>query len=231
MRCFVLDRREFFTGVSIIALCAALGAPTEAFAQRVAPSGPPPATVPLEDLAEPSPLGDMTMGKDDAPITIIEYASMTCPHCAHFTVETFPKLKEKYIDTGKVKFIFREFPLDPLAAGASMLARCADKDKFFSLLDLLFHTQTQWAVQNPIEPLFNVVKQAGFSRESFNSCLDTRNNENSRKILNAIESTRNRGADKLQVSSTPTFFINGKRVSGALSIEEMEKELAPYLKA
>jgi len=95
----------------------------------------------------------------------------------------------------------------------------------------IFHTQTQWAVQNPIEPLFNVVKQAGFSRESFNSCLDTRNNENSRKILNAIESTRNRGADKLQVSSTPTFFINGKRVSGALSIEEMEKELAPYLKA
>jgi len=187
--------------------------------------------VPLEDLAEPSPLGDMTLGKDDAPITIIEYASMTCPHCAHFTIETFPKLKEKYIDTGKVKFIFREFPLDPLAAGASMLARCADKDKFFSLLDLLFHTQTQWAVQNPIEPLFNVVKQAGFSRESFNSCLDTRNNENSRKILNAIESTRNRGADKLQVSSTPTFFINGKRVSGALSIEEMEKELAPYLKA
>jgi protein-disulfide isomerase len=216
----------------MIALCAAMAAPMDAFAQRAqqAPA-PGPSTVPQADLAEPSPLGDMTMGKDDAPVTIIEYASMTCPHCAHFTVNTFPKLKEKYIDTGKVRFIFREFPLDPLAAGASMLARCAEKEKFFPVLDLLFHTQAQWAVNNPIEPLFNVVKQAGFTREAFNSCLDTRNNEASRKILDAIESTRNRGADKLKVASTPTFFINGKRVTGSVSIEELDKEIAPYLKA
>lgn len=219
----MLSRRDFVTGVSVAALCAAIGAPTVSWAQ--------PAMVPLADLAEPSPLGDMAMGKEDAPVTIIEYASMTCPHCAHFTVNTFPKLKEKYIDTGKVRFIFREFPLDPLAAGASMLVRCTDKDKFFSVLDLLFHTQAQWAVQNPLEPLFNVVKQAGYSRDSFNACLDTRSNENSRKILDGLESTRNRAADKLKVTSTPTFFINGKRVTGALSFEEMEKEITPYLKA
>ena len=220
----MLTRREFNTGVSVIAICASANLPTAALAQRAD-------MVPSGDLAEPMPLGDMVMGKDDAPVTIIEYASMTCPHCAHFTIETFPKLKERYIDTGKVKYIFREFPLDPLAAGASMLARCGDKDKFFSLLELLFSTQNQWAVQNPIEPLFNVVKQAGYSRETFNACLDTRANENSKKILSAIESTRNRAADKLKVTSTPTFFINGKRVPGALSIEELEKEIAPYLKA
>jgi protein-disulfide isomerase len=219
----VLTRREFSTGVSFVALCALAGLPTLAQAQSD--------TVPVSDLAEPSPLGDMAMGSENAPVTIIEYASMTCPHCAHFTVETFPKLKERYIDTGKVRYIFREFPLDPLAAGASMLARCADKDKFFSLIDLLFNTQNQWAVQNPLEPLFNVVKQAGFSRDSFNACLDTRNNENSRKILAGIESVRNRAADKFKVASTPTFFINGKRMPGALSIEELDKEIAPLLKA
>ncbi len=218
----MINRRVFFAGVSILALCA--GMPAGVRAQSVD-------KVPLADLAVASPLGDMVMGAENAPVTIIEYASMTCPHCAHFAVETFPKLKERYIDTGKVRYIFREFPLDVVAAGASLLARCADKDKYFSLLDLLFHTQVNWAVQNPLEPLFDVVKQAGFSRESFNACLDTKNNENSRKILNGIESTRNHAADKLKVTSTPTFFINGKRVTGALSIEEMEKEITPYLKA
>jgi len=220
----VLTRREFNTGVSVVAIAAVAGLPNMAFAQRSD-------TVPAKDLAEPMPLGDMVMGKDDAPVTIIEYASMTCPHCAHFTVETFPKLKERYIDTGKVKYIFREFPLDPLAAGASMLARCADKSKYFSLIELLFSTQNTWAVQQPLEPLFNVVKQAGYSRETFNTCLDTRNNPDSKKILSAIESTRNRAADVLKVTSTPTFFINGKRLPGALTIDELEKEIAPYLKA
>lgn len=220
----MLTRREFNTGVSVVAMVAVAGLPNMALAQRAD-------TVPANELAQPMPLGDMVLGKDDAPVTIIEYASMTCPHCAHFTVETFPKLKEKYIDTGKVKYIFREFPLDPLAAGASMLARCADKGQYFSLIELLFSTQNTWAVQQPLEPLFNVVKQAGYSRDAFNACLDTRNNENSKKILSAIESTRNRAADVLKVTSTPTFFINGKRVPGALSIEELEKEIAPYLKA
>lgn len=220
----MLTRREFNTGVSVVAICAVAGMPNLAFAQRAD-------MVPQKDLDEPSPLGDMVLGKQDAPVTIIEYASMTCPHCAHFTAETFPKLKERYIDTGKVRYIFREFPLDPLAAAASMLVRCGDKDKSMSLIELLFSTQEQWAVRNPVEPLFNVVKQAGYSRENFEKCLDTRTNEDSKKILSAIESTRNRAAEVLKVNSTPTFFINGKRLPGALSIEELEKEIAPYLKA
>jgi protein-disulfide isomerase len=222
MRYPVLSRSEFTTGVSLLALCALTGLPQAALAQ---------ATVSTTDLAEPSAIGDMALGSDKAPVTIIEYASMTCSHCAHFAVTTFPKLKERYIDTGKVRYIFREFPLDPLAAGASLLARCADKDKYFSIVDLLFHTRDQWAIQNPIEPLFNVVKQAGFTREAFNACLDTKNNENSRKILAAIEAGRNRASDKFKVQSTPTFFINGKRVAGAISIEEIEKEILPLLKA
>ena len=220
----MLTRREFATGVSLLALCAVAGLPNEALAQRAD-------TVPPADLADSGGLPDMAMGAENAPVTIIEYASMTCPHCAHFTIETFPKLKERYIDTGKVRYIFREFPLDALAAGGSLLARCADKDKYFSLIDLLFHKQADWAVNNPIEPLFNVVKQAGYSREAFNACLDTRNNEQSRKLLAGIESMRNRAADKFKVQSTPTFFINGKRVAGAISIEEIEKEIAPYIKA
>jgi protein-disulfide isomerase len=223
MRYPVLSRREFTTGVSLLALCALAGLPKLALAQSN--------MVSTADLAEAGPLGDMAMGAENAPVTMIEYASMTCSHCAQFTVVTFPELKKRYIDTGKVRYIFREFPLDPLAAGASLLARCADKDKYFSLVDLLFHTRDKWAVPNPIEPLFEVVKQAGYSREAFNSCLDTKNNENSRKILAAIEAGRNRAADKFKVTSTPTFFINGKRVPGALSIEEIEKEIAPFLKA
>src|SRR5271165_3786716 len=108
------------------------------------------------DLAPAGPLGDQVLGADNAPVTIVEYASMTCPHCAQFQAKTFPKLKERYIDTGKVRFIFREFPLDPLAAGAFMLARCADKDKYFAVIDLLFGTQRDWVVPNPLQPLLNV---------------------------------------------------------------------------
>ena len=96
---------------------------------------------------------------------------MTCPHCAHFHETTYPELKKRYIDTGKVRFIFREFPLDPLAAGASMLARCADKEKFFPLIETLFQMQRTWAVDKPIPPLMAIAKQAGFSEQSFNACL------------------------------------------------------------
>ena len=94
---------------------------------------------------QPGPLGEQALGSDKAPVTIIEYASMTCPHCAHFAIETFPKIKEQYIDTGKVRWIFREFPFDPIAAGAFMLAAAPGKDKFFPVVDLLFRTQMTWA--------------------------------------------------------------------------------------
>jgi protein-disulfide isomerase len=181
--------------------------------------------VPDADLAPAGPLGDLVMGAENAPVTIIEYASMTCPHCAQFQARTFPKLKERYIDTGKVRFIFREFPLDPLAAGAFMLARCADKDKYFAIIDLLFGTQRDWVVPNPLQPLLNVAKQAGYTEETFNACLKNQ------QVLDGIQNVRDRAAKVLNVESTPTFFVNGKRVLGDVSIEDLEKEMKPYLKA
>jgi protein-disulfide isomerase len=161
-------------------------------------------------------------------VTIIEYASMTCSHCADFHNKTYPKLKERYIDTGKVRFIMREFPLDPLAAGAFMLARCAgkdDKNKYFAMVETLFHQQRDWLVQRPLDPLKAIAKQAGFSEQTFEQCLANQ------QVLNGIEQVRQRAAEKLGVNSTPTFFINGKIQRGAISIEELDRQIEAYLKS
>ena len=172
----------------------------------------------------PGPLGDQVLGADNAPVTIVEYASMTCPHCSHFHETTYPELKKKYIDTGKVRFIFREFPLDPLAAAASLLARCAGKDKYFPLIEAFFAQQKDWVVQKPLQPMFAIAKQAGFTQQSFDECLANQ------QMLNGIEESRTRAATKFNVTSTPTFFINGKIFRGALTVEELDKQVAPYLK-
>ena len=182
------------------------------------------AEVSMADLMAPGHLGDEAMGAADAPITIVEYASMTCPHCAHFHQSTFPEMKKKYIDTGKVRFIFREFPLDSLAAAGSMLARCAGKDKFFPLIEALFSQQADWVVQKPLQPMLAIAKQAGFTQQTFDECLANQ------QILNGIEESRNRAATRFNVNSTPTFFINGKIFRGALTVEELDKQVAPYLK-
>jgi protein-disulfide isomerase len=175
------------------------------------------------DLLVPPPLGDRTLGKDDAPVTIVEYASMTCPHCAHFHETVYPELKKRYIDEGKVRFIFREFPLDPLAAGASMLARCADKDKFYPLIETLFQQQRQWAVEKPIPKLLALAKQAGMSEQTFNACLSDQ------KMLDAMQAEQKRATDKFGVNSTPTVFVNGKKVVGGTTIEDLAKIIDPLL--
>jgi protein-disulfide isomerase len=181
-------------------------------------------TVSPEDLAHAGPDGDVVLGSDKAPVTIIEYASMTCPHCAHFSATTFPELQKRYIDTGKVRFIFREFPLDALAAAGFMLARCAGKDKFMPIVETLFAKQTDWVVKEPIEPLKSIAKQFGFTEETFNQCLANQ------QVLNGIQAVRDQAVQKLGVNSTPSFFINGKKLVGDLSIEQMAKEIDPYLK-
>ena len=214
-------RRQFLLTVSALVLAGALaGSGIEMLGGTAAAQ-----TVAQAELMQPGPLGDVAMGDANAPVTIIEYASMTCSHCASFAVNTFPTLKEKYIDTGKVRFIFREFPFDPTAAGAFMLARCAGNDKYFAVVDLLFHTQRTWAVEKPLAPLLATVKQAGFTEESFKACLANQ------KMLEGIEWVRNRASDKFKVESTPTFFINGKKQTGALSIEELDKLIQPLLKS
>jgi protein-disulfide isomerase len=179
----------------------------------------------VADLMQPNPLGEMSLGDANAPITVIEYASMTCPHCAHFSETTFPELKKRYIDTGKVRFIFREFPLDRLALAGFVLARCAGPDKYFPVIETLFAQQRDWVVQKPLQPLLAIFKQVGMSEQTFNSCLDNQ------QLAEGIDKVRSQAADKFGVNSTPTFFVNGKRVNGALTIEEMEKEFAPYLKS
>jgi len=180
---------------------------------------------PIADLMQPNPLGEMALGDEKAPITVIEYASMTCPHCAHFSEATFPELKKRYIDTGKVRFMFREFPLDQLAAAGSILARCAGPDKYFPLIETLFAQQRDWVVQKPLAPLMAIAKQAGLTQQAFETCLDNR------ELLEGIEKVRNQASEKFGVNSTPTLFVNGKRMPGALSIEELEKEFAQYLKS
>jgi protein-disulfide isomerase len=179
----------------------------------------------VADLMQPNPLGEMSLGDANAPITVIEYASMTCPHCAHFSETTFPELKKRYIDTGKVRFIFREFPLDRLALAGFVLARCAGPDKYFPVIETLFAQQRDWVVQKPLQPLLAIFKQVGMSEQTFNSCLDNQ------QLAEGIDKVRSQAAEKFGVNSTPTFFVNGKRVNGALTIEEMEKEFAPYLKS
>jgi protein-disulfide isomerase len=181
-------------------------------------------TIPMADLMVPPGLGDRSLGKDDAPVTVVEYASMTCPHCAHFHETTYPELKKRYIDTGKVRFIFREFPLDPLAAGASMLARCADKEKFFPLIETLFQMQRTWAVEKPIPALMAIAKQAGFSEQSFNACLSDQ------KMLEALQAEQKRATDKFKVNSTPTLFINGRMQKGGATIDDLAKVIDPLLK-
>jgi protein-disulfide isomerase len=148
---------------------------------------------------------------------------MTCTHCATFHAKTWPTLKSKYIDTGKVRFVLREFPLDPLATAGFMLARCAGNDKYYAVVDLLFAQQKNWAfTDKPLQGLSGLVKQAGFTQESFEACLKNQ------QIYDAVNAVRDRGA-KLGVDSTPTFFINGQIQRGAISVEELDKILAPLV--
>jgi protein-disulfide isomerase len=177
-----------------------------------------------DELMVAGPLGEIALGDPSAPVTVIEYASMTCSHCAHFHETTFTPFKEKYIDTGKVYFIFREFPLDPLATAAFMLARCLPEERYLPLVDILFRQQKNWAfTDDPSGALLNIVKQAGFTQETFNTCLTNQ------QILDGVNWVKNRGAQDFEVSATPTFFINGTKKSGALSLETLDQEIEPLL--
>jgi protein-disulfide isomerase len=212
-----ITRRDFVVAASAVLAAAALfGSAPLAFAQ-----GPT-----QEELMRPGPLPDLVLGNADAPVTIIEYASMTCPHCANFHKSTYAALKTKYIDTGKVRFIFREFPLDELAVAASMLARCVgDGDKSMAMIDVLFASQDKWAVRAPIPVLQQIAKQAGITQEGFEKCLGDQ------KLYNDILAVRERGSKDYKVESTPTLFVNGKVQKGGASIEDLEKLMAPFFKS
>ncbi len=181
------------------------------------------AAVSVEELMKPGELPDIAVGSADAKVTIVEYSSMTCGHCGRFATGVFPELKKKYIDTGKVRFVSREFPLDNLAAAASMLTRCVDKSKAFDMTETLFATQDKWLGNEPLPKLMEVAKQAGFTKESFETCLKDQ------KLLDQLVSARKAAGEKFQISATPTFFINGQRLTGGYQLADFEKAIDPLL--
>jgi len=176
----------------------------------------------VAELMAPGPLEDMVLGKADSPNVIVEYASMTCPHCALFQKTVFPEVKAKYIDTGQTRFILREFPLDGLAVAAFMLARCAGPDRYYPMIDGLFETQETWAVPggDGKEKLLLIAKQAGFSKEKFDQCLGDK------ELFNKIVEVRKQAHEKFGVDSTPTFFVNGKRLTGEQQFKDFEAALS-----
>ncbi len=208
-----LTRREALAGGGAIAMAAML--PSLAVAQE---------KVAVSDLMAPNALPDVWLGKADAPVTIVEYASMTCSHCAAFHNGTFKELKTKYIDTGKVRFTLREFPFDPLAMAGFMVARCEGPEKREAMIELLFAHQREWVNDKPLEGLTTLIKQAGMSEEAFKKCLDDK------EMYDKIGQIRDRGSQKFSVSSTPTFFVNGVKISGNQPLAEFEKIMAPMLK-
>ncbi len=172
--------------------------------------------VDMAKLLQPGPLKDIFIGNADAKVTIVEYASMTCPHCRQFHEATLPTITEKYLNTGKARLVLREFPFDPRAAAAFMLARCSGDDKYYAMVSALFQQQDNWAgAEDAKAALLQLARLAGFSQESFEKCLSDQT------LLNNVNAVRDLGSKDFGVESTPTFFINGKKYAGAMTVDQM----------
>lgn len=224
----ILTRRAFSALLSMTGATALLGISPFKFPDLIGEA----AAQTAAEIATPSPLGDMALGPENASVTIIEYASMTCPHCASFTNTVFPKLKSEYIDSGKVRFIFREFPLDEVAAAGSIVARCIAKDNastYFALVDAMFKQQNDLA-RTPLPTLKRIGKQAGMSEEAVEACLDKKT-ETGKRLLDGIVQTLDHANTKLKVNSTPFFFVNGTPLKGDTSFEAFDKMIKPLLKS
>ena len=217
----MITRRAFTAALSLAGLAALAGlSPLRLIADAMAQGA--------SDVAKPVSLPDMALGPANATVTITEYASMTCPHCAAFTETVFPKIKSEFIDSGKIRFVFREFPLDIKAAAGSMLSRCIAKDdsgKYFAVVDLLFKQQNDWVTKNTTETLTRIGKQAGLSQQAVENCLKDQ------ALLDKIAADQKFASEVLKVNSTPTFFINGEMVKGETSFEEFDKKIKSLLKS
>lgn len=182
-------------------------------------------SVPVADLMAPQALPDNTLGDPNAPVTIVEYASMTCPHCASFHNEVFEQFKAAYIDTGRVYFVFREFPLDPVAAAASALARCAPggSEGYLAMVEILYETQPTWSrSENPAAALQQIGAQAGITPAEFEACLSNQ------ATVDGIYAVHDRGIE-LGVNATPTFFVNGARYPGVVTMDRWATIIDPLL--
>jgi protein-disulfide isomerase len=208
------------TGALLVSLVAPRGSRTETAAKTTRKRANKLSTA---ELMKPGPLPDLSIGKAEAPVTIVEYASMTCPHCANFHNTVLPALKEKYIDKGLARLVFREFPFDEKGALAAMVARCAGNERALPLISVLFSKQDDWvqAKTDFLQKLFGYAQQAGFTKQAFDNC---RQDE---KLLKNLVAMRDRGV-AFGVNATPTFFVNGKKLAGA-TIEDFDKAIGPVL--
>jgi protein-disulfide isomerase len=216
-----ITRRAFTAVLTLTGFAALAGfSPLRLIAEAMAQSA--------SDVAKPVSLPDMALGPANAPVTVTEYASMTCPHCAAFNENVFPKIKSEYIDSGKVRYVFREFPLDIKAAAGSMLARCIAKDdagKYFAVIDMLFRQQNDWVTKNTTETLTRIGKQAGLSQQAVEDCLKDQ------ALLDKISADQKFANEVLKVNSTPTFFINGEMIRGETSFADFDKRIKSLLKS
>lgn len=185
------------------------------------------AVAPLSLIARPAAAqdsdvtaNDRILGDPNAPVTIIEYASLTCPHCAQFHANTLPDIKKNWIDTGKARLVYRDYPLDGVALQAGALARCVDEDRYFGFLDVLFRSQTQWArSSDPVGALGQIARLSGMDADAIDACFANT------EVMNGILEGQQTAQQKYDISATPSFIVNGEKITGGRSAEEFEKIL------
>ncbi len=184
----------------------------------------PDSTVDMADALKPGPLPDLSIG-DAKGVPMIEYGSATCPHCAHFSKDIWPEFKKAYVDTGKVRFIFREYSRNNLDVAAFMLARCVGDDKAFATIELLFASQDAWAFgNNPLEGLLTALRPTGMNQDRATTCL------NDQARADAFAQIVKTADEKFKITGTPTFIIDGKIYGGALSMDDLNAILKPIIK-
>jgi len=162
-------------------------------------------------------LAERALGDEAAPVTIVEYSSLGCPHCAAFHSETLPQIKEAYIDTGKVRLVYRDYPLGGAAMAAALIARCVEPSRYFGFIDMLYRGQATWAASTkPLDDLKQLSRFAGLSDADFNACLENR------ALLQGIQGRASVAQKEAGIKSTPTFFVNERMIVGAQGFEEFK---------
>lgn len=213
-----LTRRRLLSGIAAGALAVALASVDPLAVASAVELPTSDRDVDMDEVLKPGPLKDMGLGDPNAPVKIVEYMSMTCPHCANFHANTLDTIKTKYVDTGKVYFIVREFPFDPAATAAFMLARCAPENQYQAFISMFLKQQRAWAAPSDGDvrnAMLQMSKLAGFTQESFEACLTNA------ELAADVNAVRDHAAQNFGVASTPTFLINGKSYSGDMSVDTM----------
>ena len=217
---FAFLRRLAVAAVLSAAALAAHGA----LAAGAATAPEPDRTIDMATVLKPGPLPELAMG-DASGVPVVEYGSLTCPHCATFSREVFPALKKDYVDPGKVRFIFREFARNPLDVAAFVLARCVGDDKAFAAIELLFNEQDKWAfVDKPLEPLIAAMRPTGLTKDQVMTCLKDQ------AKADAVVAIGKRATEEIKMNGTPTFVIDGKVYGGELTIDQLRAILDPLVK-